>query len=106
MPGTILTKDTTIQCGHGATATAVAPQPRVTIAGGAVLVAASTHAVPGCPLTPPSTPPKCVTLAWMMPATRVTAGGVPVLISTSMSQSTGNGTPGVVASTQSRVVAT
>ncbi|WP_143738503.1 hypothetical protein [Erythrobacter colymbi] len=98
----VITSQTTVMCGHGGSATHVPTNMRVRIASMPVAVASDQHVVAGCSLSSvPSTP--CTTLTWSVPALRVKAGGVPVLVQTSVPMGIG---PGVVAVGQVRVMAT
>jgi hypothetical protein len=106
MPAAVLCLSTTVQCNHGAPGVAVGSFPRVTLGGSPVLVAQTTHAVPGCPSTSPPGAPPCGMLRWSVAATRVTAGGAPVLLRTSLPASAVNQLPGTIVAAQPRVVAT
>lgn len=102
MGTSIITSQTTVMCGHGGSATHVPTNMRVRIGGAPVAVASDQHIAAGCALASvPSTP--CTTLTWSVPAMRVKAGGVPVLVQTSIPMGIG---PGIVAAGQMRVMAT
>jgi hypothetical protein len=101
MGAPIITSQTTVMCGHGGSGTHIPTQVRVQIAGSPAAVASDQHAVAGCALSGTPTPP-CVVLAWSVPAMRVTVGGQPVLVQTSLPIATG---PGVVVPGQVRVQA-
>ncbi len=98
----IISQQTTVICGHGGSATPAPSQVRVQISGALAAVATDVYSVAGCALTGTGTPP-CLVLQWLMPAVRVTIGGVPVLLNSSMPMATG---PGVVIPGQARVMAT
>lgn len=98
----VVTSATTVMCGHGGSATHMPTQMRVRVSGSPVAVASDQHAVAGCSLSG-SSGPFCTVLAWTAPAARVTAGGTPVLIQSSVPVGVG---PGVVVSGQMRVTAT
>lgn len=102
MGAPVITSQTPVMCGHAGTATHVPTQVRAQVLGAPIAVAADQHAVAGCALTGTPSPP-CVVLAWTVPALRVTAGGQPVLVQTSLPVATG---PGVVMPGQARVLAT
>ena len=102
MGAPIITTQSTVMCGHGGVATHIPSQVRVRAAGSPVAVVADQHVVAGCPLVPPG-PPPCLVLAWTVPALRVMAGGVPVLVQSSVPIGTG---PGIVIAVQPRVLAT
>lgn len=102
MGAPVVTSATTVSCGHAGTATHTPSKMRVRIAGSPVAVASDQHMVAGCSLSS-SSGPFCTVLTWTMPAMRVTAGGVPVLIQSSTPMGVG---PGMVVSGQVRVTAT
>ena len=104
MPGYILHQGATILCAHGGQAQATAPNPRVKVAGHAVVTMTAPHSVAGCPFTTPAgSPLPCVTSQWTTSATRVTVAGMPVLLQDSQAVCMPNGTPVTVAVTQIRV---
>lgn len=105
MPGPIVHQNAVVLCSHGGTATAVAPFPRVTVGGMPVVVLTTPMVVAGCGLSGSGSPP-CATGQWLVGATRVLAGGVPVVVVGSASLAAPTGTPLVIASTQTRVNAT
>lgn len=113
MPGPVLHTGTVATCPHGGTLNIVAASPRVTVSGMPVAVLTDQGVVAGCPFTVPTPPPKpqpCVTTKWIVGATRVLAGGQPVLINPcvalcfSVEQIPGG--PPIIASSQTRVIAT
>lgn len=107
MPGFILHVGATVLCLHGGQAQATAPNPRVTVGGQPVVTQAAPHTVAGCPFTTPSGAPlPCVTAQWITGATRVLAGGQPVLIQTSQAVCAPNGTGVNIVQTQVRAQAT
>lgn len=74
------------QCFHGAPATLATGNSRVRVSGQQVWTTSSTLTVTGCPFTvPPAKLQPCVSVAWLAGATRVTAGGEPVVLRTSLS---------------------
>lgn len=98
-------------CPHGGTLTIVAASPRVTVSGMPVAVLTDQGLVAGCLFTvPPGKPQPCVTTKWLMGATRVMAGGQPVLIAppVAFTQSADQipGGPPAVLQVQSRAIAT
>ncbi len=105
MPGPIVHQSAVVLCSHGGTATAVAPFPRVTVSGMPVVVLTTPMVVAGCGLSGSGSPP-CVTGQWLAGATRVLAGGIPVVVTASASLAAPTGTPLAVVSTQTRVIAT
>ena len=105
MPAPILHLGATVLCTHAGQATPLAPFPRVTLSGQPLVTIASPYAVAGCALTGTPTPP-CVTGQWLMGATRVLAGGVPVATLAGSSVCIPTGTPLLALMAQTRVLAT
>lgn len=104
MPGFLLHQGATVLCLHGGQAQATMPNPRVRVAGQPVVTQPAPHTVAGCPFTTPSGAPlPCVTAQWVTGATRVRAGGQPVLLQDSQAVCVPNGTGVTVAVTQPRV---
>jgi hypothetical protein len=95
----------TVICSHGGQATPVAPFPRVTVGGQPVATLASPYAVAGCPFPPVSGGP-CVTAQWVTGATRVLAGGAPLLIQSGNAICAPTGVPLLPLVAQPRVTAT
>jgi hypothetical protein len=102
MPGFLLHVGATVLCAHGGQAQPTVPFPRVTVGGQPVVTQSAPYAVAGCPFPPPSGGP-CVTAQWIMGATRVLAGGTPVLLQDSQAICAPTGTPVTVVMTQFRV---
>jgi uncharacterized Zn-binding protein involved in type VI secretion len=94
-----------VTCSHAGPATPVSPFPRVLLSGQPVVTIASPYVVTGCALTGTPTPP-CVTGQWIVGATRVLAGGVPVATMGGTSTCIPTGTPMLPMSAQLRVLAT
>lgn len=69
----LLTTASTLMCPHGGTVTAVPSQTRAT-AGAPILLGSDTFLVAGCPFNVASAPSPCVTVQWIVTATRVQAG--------------------------------
>lgn len=105
MPGTLVTQGSIVQCAHAGPARPAGVAPRVTVGGEPVAVATTVFTVSGCGLAGTPVPP-CTVLQWLAPATRVTAGGVPLLLRASGPLSPSNGSPALVVQTQTRVVGT
>jgi hypothetical protein len=89
----------------------IAASPRVTVSGMPVAVLTDQGLVAGCVFTvPPAKPQPCVTTRWIVGATRVVANGQPVLINPCvalcLSAEQIPGGPPIIASSQTRVVAT
>jgi hypothetical protein len=104
MPGPIVHLGATVICSHGGQATPVAPFPRVLLSGQPVATLSSPYVVAGCPFPPASGGP-CVTAQWMVGATRVLAGGAPVLVQSGTAVCAPTGVPLMVLVTQPRVTA-
>jgi hypothetical protein len=105
MPGPALHLGAVVLCSHAGTATPAAPFPRVLLSGQPAVTLSSPCVIAGCALTGTSVPP-CATGQWLVGATRVLAGGVPVAIMTGSSTCIPTGTPMVPVSAQARVLAT
>ncbi len=103
MPGFIVHQGATALCSHGGQAMAISPDPRVRVSGQMVSVMSTLYSVAGFPFTTGASPQPCVTGQWLMGATRVRAGGQPVILFDSQSITIPNGTPMSVVSTQTRV---
>jgi hypothetical protein len=105
MPGPMLTQSDTVMCSHAGTATPAVPFPRVQVGGAAIVTTSCQYTVAGCALSSVPSPP-CVTAMWTVGATRVTAGGTPVALSSGVSTATPTGQPLLVTVPQQRVTAT
>jgi len=103
VPGFLLHLGATVICAHAGQAQPTAPNPRVMVSSQPVVTQSCTYMIAGCPFTvPPSVPSPCVTGQWITAATRVLAGGVPVLLQDSQAICTPNGTPLNIIMTQTR----
>ena len=105
MPGPILHLGATVTCAHGGQATPTVPMPRVLVGGQPVTTIAAPYLVAGCPFPSVSGGP-CVTGQWVVGATRVLAGGVPVVIQTGSAVCAPTGVPLLPLVAQVRAVAT
>ncbi|MCP4689206.1 MAG: hypothetical protein GY859_14220 [Desulfobacterales bacterium] len=103
MPGYLLHMGATVICAHAGQATPSAPNPRVKVGGQSIVTQPAVYTVAGCPFNVSGAPVPCVTAQWVTAATRVTAGGQPVLLQDSQSICTPNGTPLNIIVTQVRV---
>jgi hypothetical protein len=104
MPGFLLHVGATVLCSHGGQAQATVPNPRVKVGGQPITTQPAPYVVAGCALPPPpAANGPCVTAQWVVGATRVQAGGQPVLLQDSQAICTPTGTPLIIASTQIRV---
>lgn len=106
MPGLITHVGATVTCAHGGQATPTVPNPRVLVSGQPVVTISAPYGVAGCPfVSGAGNPMPCVTGQWMTGSTRVVAGGQPLVVNTSQSVCTPNGTPMMILVTQTRVMA-
>ena len=103
MPGFLLHQGATVLCMHGGQAQPAAPNPRVKVGGQMIVTQSVTYTVAGCPFNVSGAPSPCVTAQWVMAATRVKAGGVPVLLQDSQVVCAPNGTGVNILVTQVRV---
>lgn len=103
MPGFLLHVGATVICMHGGQAQPTAPNPRVLVSGQPVVTLAAPYVVAGCPFVPPGGNGPCVTAQWVVGATRVLAGGLPVLLQDSQAVCVPTGTPLQILVTQLRV---
>jgi hypothetical protein len=104
MPGFMLHVGATVLCSHAGQAQPVLSTPRVRVGGQPVVTLSSIYTVAGCVLPPPiAANGPCVAGQWITGATRVRAGGVPVLLMDSQSICVPTGTPLIVIVTQVRV---
>lgn len=73
-----------ITCAHGAPCKHMPAQQRVKILGMPALVATDVNSIAGCAFALPGpTASPCVTVQWIVPATRVKVMGQPVVLQTS-----------------------
>jgi hypothetical protein len=105
VPAPVLHVGATVLCSHGGQATPTAPFPRVTLGGQPLVTLTSPYTVAGCSL-PPNAGGPCVTAQWTSGATRVIAGGAPVLVQSGSAVCTPTGVPLMVVQAQVRVTAT
>lgn len=106
MSAYLLHDGATVFCQHCGQAQATMPYSRVKVAGQAVTLQTDPWTVSGCPYMVGTAPVPCVTAQWTSGATRVKAGGAPVLLQDSQAVCTPNGTGVTIAQTQTRVKGT
>ncbi|BCH19728.1 hypothetical protein MesoLjLa_65980 (plasmid) [Mesorhizobium sp. L-2-11] len=111
MPGPVLHKGTAATCPHGGSLNISAASLRVSVSGMPVAVLTDQGLVSGCVFTLPNGKPQpCVTTRWLAAATRVLANGQPILINPlaalCLSAEQIPGGPPIIASSQTRVIAT
>ena len=105
MPGPILHVGATVLCAHGWQATPTVPFPRVLVSWKPVTTLSAPYVVAGCPFPPVSGGP-CVSAQWVVGATRVLAGGIPVVVQSGSAVCVPTGTPLMPIVVQPRVIAT
>jgi hypothetical protein len=105
MPGFLVHLGATVLCSHAGQAQPVSPFPRVLVSGMPVATMPTPYAIAGCALTGTPNPP-CVTAQWVTGATRVLAGGMPVVLLDSQAICVPTGTPLMIVATQMRVLGT
>lgn len=103
MPGYLLHVGATVLCMHGGQAQPTVPYPRVTVGNQPIVTQTCPYAIAGCALpVPPAANGPCTIGQWITAATRVQAGGVPVLLQDSQAICVLPGTGLNVVSTQVR----
>ena len=82
----VLTAASVITCPHAAPVAHTPSQVRVTMSGAPALTLPDVSVITGCLFNIPSLPKPspCVTIQWTVAATRVFAGGAPVLLQSSV----------------------
>jgi hypothetical protein len=95
----------TVLCLHSGTAQPLIVNPRVKVSGQQIVTQTSTYSIMGCSLTSP-TNPFCASATWTSGATRVKAGGVPVVLQDSQATCVATGTGLNITVTQTRVKGT
>ncbi len=85
MPGPLYHVGASGICPHGGQASTISANTRVLVLGQPVAVLSDTTTIAGCPFSiPPAPKPQpCVTVRWLVPATRVLVNGQPALLQTS-----------------------
>ena len=103
MPGFLLHMGATVMCAHAGQAQPTAPNPRVKVGRLPIVTQTTIYTIAGCPFNVSGSPMPCLTGQWVSAATRVFAGGQPVLLMDSQSICVPNGTPLNIVVTQTRV---
>lgn len=107
MSGYFLHQGATVLCLHSGQAQPTVTNSRVKVNGQYIVTQSSPYTISGCSLPPPPTGNgPCVTAQWISAATRVKAGGIPVLLQDSQATCIPTGTGLNVATTQTRVKGT
>ena len=85
MPGPLYHVNATAMCPHGGQVTTVSANVRVMVSGNFVATVADLSTVVGCPFNIPAIPKPqpCITVQWLVPATRVLINGQAALLQTS-----------------------
>jgi hypothetical protein len=105
--GYMLDTSSTVMCLHAGQAQAAGSNPRVKMNGQPIVVQTNSYTVSGCTMPPPNAGNgPCVSAQWTSAATRVKAGGAPVLTKDSQAVCTPTGTGLNIVNTQLRVKAT
>jgi hypothetical protein len=106
MPGFLLHMGATVLCAHPpGQATPAMTNPRVKVGSQPIVTQTNQYTIAGCALSSVPSPP-CATAQWITAATRVRAGGAPVLLQDSQSTCVPTGTPLNIVLTQVRVKGT
>ena len=111
MPGSLYHVGAPAICPHGGQVTVISSNTRVLVSGMPVATLADVCVVAACAFTvPPGKPQPCVTVKWLVPATRILINGQPALLQTSVGlcfspEQIPQGPPAII-STQPRVTGT
>jgi len=105
MAAEFLHQGATVQCLHSGQAQPTVTSPRVKVGNQPIVTQSSPYTVAGCTLPTQSGGP-CVTAQFTSAATKVRAGGLPILLKTSQATCTPTGTGLNILSTQMRVKGT
>ena len=112
MPGPLYHVGAVGMCMHGGQISTVSANTRVLVSGQPVAVVSDMSTIAACPFNIPAIPKPqpCVTVRWLVPATRVMVGGQPALLQTSTglclsAEQIPQGAPTITVN-QTRVIAT
>lgn len=105
MVSALLHSGATMACPHGGRAYPVVPNPRVHVGSQPTITWASPFVVTGCTLPPPPSGFPCVGVTWLTASTRVTSGGVPLLLTSSARVGVPTGAALTVLQAEGRVTA-
>jgi len=107
MPGFMLHQGATVLCSHAGQAQPTVVNPRVMVSGLPTVFMSSPYVVAGCALPPPpAANGPCVTAQFVTGSVRVLSNGQPLLLLDSQAICAPTGTPLLIVTTQTRVVAT
>lgn len=95
----------TVACSHGGQASPTVSNARVLVAGQPSVTQPAPYVVAGCSMPNPPTGP-CATAQFVTASVRVTSGGLPLLLTDSLSIATPTGSPLIPSVTQTRATAT
>jgi hypothetical protein len=101
----LLHEDAQVQCIHSGNAKPTQTVSNVKVSGKAIVTQTSIYNIQGC-LQPPQSGGPDLTALWTSAATRIKAGGMPVLLKGSQSKCAPTTTALVIISTQTRVKGT
>jgi hypothetical protein len=105
MAGYLLHENASVLCQHSGQAQPMMTNSRVNVSGNKIVTQLSPYSISGCTLPSNSGGP-CATATWMSAATRVKAGGTPVLFQDSQATCAPTGTGLNIVSLQRRVKVT
>jgi hypothetical protein len=88
---------------HGGQAQPTVPNLRVSVNGQQTVTRTPPYSVAGCAFNVSGAPSPCVTAQWMSAALRITSDGQALLLMDSQATCIPNGTPVLIAGTQTRV---
>ena len=104
MPGYLLHVGAVVQCAHGGQAQPTFANTRVKVMGQPIVIQEAPYVIAGCAFPPPPVANgPCATAQWAFGALRITANGMPVLLTDSQAICTPTGTPLLISTTQVRV---
>jgi uncharacterized Zn-binding protein involved in type VI secretion len=103
MPGYLLQQGATVLCMHGGQAQPITTNFRAKAGGQQVVTQSDMFSISGCPFNISGSPSPCVTGQWITAATRVRAGGMPLILQDSQATCVPNGTGLNIVMTQMRV---
>ena len=84
MSGFVFHVGATALCPHGGQVSVVSGNARVTVSGQPVALLSDLFTIGGCPFQIPGPKPQpCVTVQWLVPASRVRVNGQPVILQSS-----------------------
>jgi hypothetical protein len=82
--GFVITSATVAMCPHGGQVTFVPSQTQLMVDSASAILVSDAALIAGCPFVIGTAPSPCLTIQWMLPATRAGVHGTPVLLSTSV----------------------